>query len=436
MEKKILTVFFIILAACIFTGLPVHAALAAGSVLFFFYGRKQGSPAGELFKMAGRGVYTARNIVVVLLLVGVLTALWRASGTIPALVCYLVPWIQPSVFLLMTFLLNSFLSVLTGTSFGTAATMGVICMSVGNTMGTAPYLTGGAILSGIFFGDRCSPVSSSALLVCELTGTDIYGNVIRMIKTAVVPFVISCLLYLLLGLQDRGIVDAAWVTQLFEQNFTISPMALLPAAVILVLSFLRVDVKISMAASCGTAFMLCLAMQHMPAASIIHTMLEGYHAGDEELARMIDGGGLCSMVSVVLVVCLAASYSGFFEGTDLLKGIQSGVEALSRRVTVFGSIVCTSVVSAMVACNQTLPILLTYQLCSKLEQDKQKMAIDLEDSAVILAALIPWSIAGSVPLATVGAPISSLIFAFFLYLIPMWRWMSQYLSRSSMLSGS
>ena len=431
MEKKTLTAFFIVLAACIFTGFPVQVALAAGFVIFFFYGRKQGFPVRELFKMAGRGIYTTRNIVVVLLLVGVLTALWRASGTIPALVCYFVPWIHPSVFLLMTFLLNSFLSVLTGTSFGTAATMGVICMSVGNTMGTAPYLTGGAILSGIFFGDRCSPVSSSALLVCELTGTNIYENVIRMVKTAFVPFVISCLLYLLLGLQDRGTVDAAWVTQLFEQNFTISPMALLPAAVILVLSFLRVDVKFSMAVSCGVAFVMCLAVQHMTAVSVIRTMIEGYCAGDKELARMIDGGGLCSMVSVVLVVCLAASYSGFFEGTKILKGIQSGVEALSRRITVFGSIVCTSVASAMVACNQTLPIILTYQLCNKLEQDKQEMAIDLEDSAVVLAALIPWSIAGSVPLATVGAPMSSLLFAFFLYLIPMWRWMLQYLFTAS-----
>lgn len=100
-----------------------------------------------------------------------MTALWRACGTIPYIICHAAKLLRPEVILLASFLLNCGISVLTGTSFGTAATIGVICMSMGVSEGANPLLLGGAILSGAFFGDRCSPFSTSALLVSELTKT-------------------------------------------------------------------------------------------------------------------------------------------------------------------------------------------------------------------------------------------------------------------------
>ena len=119
--------------------------------------------------MALGGVKTVSGILLTFLVIGVLTAFWRASGTIPVIVCYASGLIRPSVFLLMSFLLNCGISFLTGTSFGTAATMGVICASMGSAMHISPVLTGGAVLSGAFFGDRCSPLSTSALLVATFS---------------------------------------------------------------------------------------------------------------------------------------------------------------------------------------------------------------------------------------------------------------------------
>ena len=138
-----------------------------------------------------------------------MTALWRASGTIPFIVSKASTLIRPSVFLLMTFLLNSGLSVLTGTSFGTSATMGVICASMGSTMGVSPILTGGAVLSGAFFGDRCSPVSTSALLVAGITGTDIYKNIRGMIRTSLIPFIAACVIYFAIGVSVSAEGSAA-----------------------------------------------------------------------------------------------------------------------------------------------------------------------------------------------------------------------------------
>ena len=128
------------------------------------------------------GIAVVRTVLITFMLIGMLTALWREAGTIPIIVCYAAQLIWRALFLLMTCLLNCFISVLTGTSFGTAATMGVICAAIGSTMQVNPVLTGGAVLSGTFFGDRCSPVSTSALLVAEVTGTNIFNNIKNISK--------------------------------------------------------------------------------------------------------------------------------------------------------------------------------------------------------------------------------------------------------------
>ena len=125
-------------------------------------GRQQGFSWKELGKMIGAGVKTSASVLLVFPLIGMLTALWRASGTLPFIICCAVDLIRPQILLLMTFLLNCGVSMLTGTAFGTAATMGTICVSVGISMGMDPVLLGGAMLSGVYFGDRCSPASSSA----------------------------------------------------------------------------------------------------------------------------------------------------------------------------------------------------------------------------------------------------------------------------------
>ena len=185
MEWMALGGFGGLLLVCMLLKLPLMCALAAGLCVFLLYGRHAGFGWRALFRMCLEGVRAVKNILIVFFLIGILTALWRASGTIPLIVCRAARLIRPRIFLLAVFLLNCGVSVLTGTSFGTAATMGVICATMGNAMGVDVRLTGGAILSGAFFGDRCSPVSTSALLVAELTKTDIYDNLRGMLRRSV-----------------------------------------------------------------------------------------------------------------------------------------------------------------------------------------------------------------------------------------------------------
>lgn len=420
LETIVLLVFILALTLCIFTGASILYALAAGYLIFSAYALKKGHGIGAVLRMSLSGVKTVKNILMIFGLIGLITALWRASGTIPVIVCYASRMIVPSAFILITFLLNAMLSILTGTSFGTAATMGVICMSMGNALQMNPVYVGGAMLAGAFWGDRCSPVSSSANLVCSLTGTDLFENIHGMLGTGWVPTILTCVIYFLLGHSADGGSAMLDVEGMFAESFRLHWSAVVPAAAILILAALKVPVKRTLGISAGLALILCLTLQKIELSRIVPMLIFGYTTENPELAAMINGGGLVSMLRATCIVMLSSSYAGIFEGTGLLRNIQRQIENLSRKITSFGSTLVVSMLTSMVACNQTLAVMLTSQLCKGTQPDEKKFAITLEDTAIILAPLVPWSIACAVPLSAVGAPTASAAAACYLYLQPLW----------------
>ena len=421
METVILAVFCILLLLCVIWKLSILYALTIGLALFLLYGRKKGFSWPELLNEAVSGIREVRNILFIFILIGMLTALWRAAGTIPTIVCYAVRFIRPGCFVVIAFLMNCLVSVLTGTAFGTAATVGVICTTIADSMQINPLLIGGAVLSGIYFGDRCSPVSTSALLIAELTGTNIFQNIRRMLRTAIVPFAAACLLYTLFGLAAPHAGVSINLREMFSRVFCLHWITLLPAAVILVLSLLRINVKIVMLVSIAVSLPICMFVQGVHIEQLPRLLLLGYQTADAELAPMLNGGGIQSMLKVTAIVCLSSSYSGIFQKTGLLNRAKQDIETVSQCTSPYFAALCTSVVSGMIACNQTLTIMLTYQLCADTETDSGRLAGYLENTAVMLAPLVPWSIAGAVPLAAIGAPAASLFFACFLYLLPLWQ---------------
>lgn len=419
MEVLTIGIFCALLIICIITGKSILYALLAGLIIFGLYGKKQGYSWRQISRMALQGVWKVKNILLTFILIGMLTALWRQAGTIPAIICYTVRLIKPSTFLLMTFLLNCLISVLTGTALGTAATIGVVCATMASALGIPSWMTGGAILSGVYFGDRCSPVSTSALLVAELTETGIYTNIKNMIKSALAPFTITCILYLTVSIQLHGKTEMPDLGHAFGSEFRLSWIALLPAAVILLLSVMQAGVKIAMIASIVTAIPVCIGLQNMAFTELPELLLNGFHSTDVAVAAMLNGGGITSMLKVGAIVCISSSYSGIFQATGILNGFQKMVCLLANRTKPYFAVLVTSILTSVMACNQTLAIMLTGQLCSRTEPDKLRFANNLEDSAVIIAPLVPWSIACAVPLTAAGAPGYSVLFAVFLYLLPL-----------------
>ena len=412
--------FSLSLIFCLLLKYSVIYALIVGYIIFVTYGLIKGHDLKVLIKKSFEGVLTVKNILLVFILIGMITALWRASGTIAFIVYMGSKLISPSILILLTFLLCSILSFLIGTSLGTAATMGVICVSIGKAMGINPYYLGGAVLSGIYFGDRCSPMSTSALLITELTKTDLYKNIKLMLKTSIIPFITSCLFYLFLGLKSSTSPVSIDATNIFKENYNLNIVVIVPAILIIILSLFKVNVKKTMLVSIVISFIIAMFFQKESVTSLVNYCVYGFHHSNEKLNLMMKGGGILSMLNVGLIVAISSSYSGIFKETKMLVLMKKYLKEFSKKTSNYFVIFLSSIISGAIACNQSLGIILTYELCEELE-DKQNMAIILENTIVLLAGLIPWNIAMAVPLKTVDIGLMSGLFAFYLYFLPLWN---------------
>jgi len=436
MNLFIIFLFILTLLCSVFFNFSILISLAIGLIIFIIFALLKGFKIAEIVEMIRNGVGKARSILITFVLIGIITALWRSGGTLPTIVSYSSGLLTPRIMLLIIFLLNSMVSFLTGTSFGTGATMGVICASIASSMNISPILTGGAILSGCYFGDRCSPVSTSMLLTADLTGTDPYENIKIMMKTALVPFVISCVIFGALGFTQFDNSPHMDLNNVFSAEINIHPIALLPAIIILLLSAFRVNVKIVMLISIGMSIVISIFLQRIPLPEVIHFMLFGFTSKTKEISALIEGGGIVSMLKPIGIVCISSAYAGIFEKTELLSGIQKYIHWLANKTNGFTATLLTSVITSMAACNQTLSIMLTHQLCAKVCKDNSTFASWIENTAVVIAPLIPWSIAGTTILYSCGLPVAGISAAYYLYLIPLYNLIISLLQRHSPPSAS
>ena len=407
------------LVLCLATEISLLWALGFGVVCFSAHARSTGIPFPEIARLLLRGVRRIANILTIFTLIGMLTGVWRISGTIPMLIDWALSLINPTFFVLWSFLLCATLSTLIGTAFGTVSTLGVVCMLMAHTAGFNEVLVGGAILSGVYVGDRCSPMSSSAALVCALTHTDIYGNFKRMLRNGAAPFLLTCAGYALLSLFGPEHVMPEGATDALRANFTFNVWVLLPAVVILVFGLLRIDVKIAMATSILLASGAAVVFQGCPLATLFSTMLLGYHPPLADIA-MLQGGGIISMVNVAAIVAISSSYSALFEKSGLLDSFEHMVERLAGRVGAFRATTLVGLLTTGLSCNQTLSIILTRQLCAHAQHNRREMAMYLENSVVLLSAVLPWSIAFSMCSLTLQQGAVIIPFALYLWMVPLY----------------
>ena len=421
MALLVLFLFCLLLVGTLLTGHSLLWALGAGYCLFAGYCLSCRLSPGRVFRASLEGIRTVLPILTTFVCIGMLTASWRASGTIAYLVDCSLQLMTPALFLPCAFLANCGLSYLLGSSFATAATMGVISMSVGMALNQPPLLTGGAILSGIYFGDRCSPMSTSALLVSTVTKTNIYANCRTMWATGWPALLASVAAYATgaLLLHAEGTIPDTGA--LFAREYTLNVLTALPALLILVLALCKIHVRTAMLVSTLCALGLCLLLQGTNPADIPGLLLCGYTARDPEVGRLFDGGGISSMLTVAGIVCISSTYAGLFQASDLLHDLKAFLHKRAGRPGSFTGFALAGLVTSAIACNQTLAVLLTWQVTKDLEPDPARLASNLEDSVILLSALVPWSIACVIPLSMLQAPHSAVLAACYLWLVPLSR---------------
>ena len=418
--------FCLFLAAvlgCLLTGYSLILALLFGLVLFFCLGLKKGFPVRDLCSMAWSKGKDSLIVVPVFLIIGIVMALWRSSGTIAFFLYHGLKGISPSWFLLMAFLLSAALSFALGTSYGVTGTCGVILITLARSGNVDLALAAGAILSGAYFGDRCSPMSSCATLVAACTGTQLYANVREMLKTAALPTVLTIAIFAVLSFRNPiSSVDQTVLASLSE-NFSLHWATLLPAVVMLILPLLKDPVRWAMAISAVCAFGLTVLLQGMPLGEALRTSVLGFQPVQPELQAILTGGGLVSMVSTCIIVFTTSLYAGILEGIDALAPAHAWVERLAEKIGLFPTSMAVSAVLASVFCNQAVTVLMDEQLLAdsyrKRGASRTELAMDISNSGVLIAGLVPWSIAISVPLSMLNVGNEAILRCVLIYLIPL-----------------
>ncbi len=440
----VLVISFCLLVSSALTGVFIAYPLAVSLLLFVLALNRRGFAISTLLQMGIAGARQSLPVVKVLLLIGMLTAVWMAAGTVPALVYYGTQMISAQFFVLWAFGLTAAVSVLIGTSFGSVGTIGVALMVIARASNLAGDLdsglagnvnpVAGAIIAGAFVGDRCSPMSSSAHLVASITHTDLYSNLRNMVTSSLWPLVLSAAFYTGLSLLYPVQLSAASMLAELPEVFDLSGVVLLPAATVLVLAVLRVDVKWAMGVSTGMGCAIAHSLQHYSLASLLQFLLFGYQLEqDIPLQAILLGGGLLPMLKATLIVLLSTAFAGLFSGSRVLSFLDRWLARDRNSQQLGRATVLVSIVANLFGCTQTIAILLTEQIMrpcyqnqlpSQLldhlpNQQSEQLALALEDTAVVIAPLIPWNIAGLIPATVLMVGPGFIPYTAYLMLLPL-----------------
>lgn len=420
----ILIAFFVFICSviiCLIINQPLYFALAVGLICFYITGLHRGYGSKELFKMIYAGGKKSFVVIKILLLIGCLTALWRASGTIEFFVYYGIKFITPHLFIIIAFALTMVLSYLLGTSFGVVGTAGVMMMILARSGGVDPAVCAGAVISGAYFGERCSAASSAALLTAAAAEVDIKHFLSMMLKTSFIPTALTLCVYAFLSYQNPiGSINSE-ITNALMRGFDLSWYIILPAVILIALPWFKIKVFYAIAASAAAAFILSVSFQGQTFLEVLKTCILGYTPNLSSLSSILSGGGIISMIAVIIIVFLSSAYTGIFENTTMIDPIQKKCNALANKIGLFGAQIITSVLASSVFCNQTIGIIMSAQMlkgsyCKK-GASKEELATDIGCSAITIAGLIPWSIAATVPLAMLGVSGRALLYSVFLYAV-------------------
>ena len=424
--KKYLGVIVVILTMSLsiladsYIGIGVNLVLILLSLLAL----KKGFSLEEIIDSGFSSGKKAFLVMKIFLLVGAVSSIWIMSGTIPIVVYQGVRLMNPEYFYLSSFLITSVVAFLLGSSFGTAGTVGIAMIAIGKGLGADLSIVGGTVISGAYFGDRCSPVSSSANLVATLTETNLYTNIKNMFKTGSIPFIITGILYVFCNSNGDKIVKNISMLELLESNFNLSYLNFLPIGIILFLTLFRTNVKISLSLSILAAIFLSFFIQGYEIIDIFKTLIFGFFFEEKNsLYNILKGGGVISMWKTCMIVFISCCLSGIIQKLQLFNKLESFILKSKNEMGLYIWTMIVSIITGMFGCNQSIAVVMTIDIMKNSykikEIAKEKFAIDIENSAIVLSALIPWNLASLVPATVMEMKnLEYLIYSFYVILLP------------------
>ena len=388
------------------------------------------------------GIYkSAKQIlpaVPILILIAMVSATWMYGGIVPSLIYYGLEFINPSTFLVITCLVCSVISVLTGSSWTTCATIGIAFMGIGTIMGYNEAWIAGAVISGAYFGDKMSPLSDTTVLAASTTGVKLFDHIKYLFITTVPAMTIAFIVYAILGYSSDavGATDNKELTIHLTNTFAISPWLLLAPIITCALIVMRVNVLITLAISTILGIIGIIAFEPQllsilsqdsnPFNAILGVLLTNtsIDTHNDLLNELVFTGGVEGMMNTIYLILSAMTFGGVMLGTGMLSSITrsclKGIKKTSAAVT-------TTVGSGlfMNSCtgDQYLSIIVTANLYKKLYKklnlEPKLLGRSIEDSVSVTSVLIPWNSCGITQSTVLGvATLSYLPFCVFNYMCP------------------
>jgi NhaC family Na+:H+ antiporter len=415
-----------VLHASIPVQIPLVAAVAVASLMAW----RQGLGWATIQRSYLEGIKLSLGAVLILMVVGMLIAVWIASGVVPWLIVAGLKLLSPGIFLVATCLICGVVSLVTGSSWTTAGTVGVALIGVGQGLGVPLPMVAGAIVSGAYFGDKMSPLSDTTNLAPGVVGVDLFDHVRHMFYTTGPSFVIALILYGLLGMRygegamATGSVDE--MMRVLSESFNLSGWLIVPPLLVLGLVMFRVPALPALLVGTLAGGLAASLLQGQSLASLLSLSYDGFvsETGTVAVDDLLTRGGMSSMYGTIGIILCAMCFGGVMEQSGMLERIAEAILGLAKsRGGLVTATLATCLGINLVAADQYLSIVVPGRMYrgayDKAGLHPKNLSRCLEDGGTVTSPLIPWNSCGAYMFATLGVfPLAYLPFAFLNLLNP------------------
>jgi len=427
---------------------PIQVALILSCAVASLVGLKNGHKWSAVQEAGQHALSSIESALFILLAVGALIGTWNLSGTIPTLVYYGMQLLSPGFFYVATAVICGAVAMAIGSSWTTAATIGVGLIGIATVLGVSTPITAGAVISGAYLGDKLSPLSETTILTSQMVGVDLYTHIRSQVWTSLPAFLLAAVGFTVLGIAGptphNAVAEDIELAKLGE-IFWINPLNLLPLVLLAFLSIRKTPASLALLASALFAGVQAVLLQRDVVTQFIHeiggsanvlvgsiqaiwkTMANGFSidSGIADIDRLLSRGGMDSMLLTIWLIIAAVTFGALLEELGLidrliLPMIQKAKTRGRLYLTVFGFGFGLNVVAG----DQYIALVLPSRMF-RAEFDKRGLAPQnlsrlAADSATVTSPLVPWNSCGAFMGAVLGVPtLSYLIFAFFNWMSPL-----------------
>lgn len=380
------------------------------------------------------GISKAMQSILILAIIGILIGVWMVSGVVPSMIYYGLNILSPKIFLPATLIICSITSLATGTSWGTAGTMGIALMGIAQGLGIPAPITAGAVISGAYFGDKMSPLSDTTNLAPAMAGTDVFTHVKFMLKATVLTYIITLVAFTVLGMQyGSGAAELSSIQKMqtaIATEFRVSPLLLLPPVVVIVSIAKKMPAIPGITLGILVAAIMCPIFQGSGGnlGSILSCGMYGYESNIAEVMnsagmadflseaeavaidKLLSKGGLMNMMFSISMTIIAMMFGGIVEMTGQMEVIVNNILKLVHSDA--GLVVATEATCILSNCTmpeQYISIVVPGRMYAKAYQERglhpKTLSNALESAGTVSGALIPWNTCGVYMSETLGLPL-------------------------------